>query len=819
MMLSVSGIALDCRLALRWLSRRRGLAATAILSLALGIGANAAVFSLIDAFLFRPLPIVKSDDLVWLASGRKSDPSGVSGPDFEDLRRTQEVFTDLAARAEFTFSVRAGESTERLEGDMVSSSFFDVVGVAPRRGRSFRRSEEEARAPVAIVSHRLWESRFERAPDVLGKTIRVNGRDLTIVGVTPAGFRGITIERPIDLWIPLTLLPDLWPGVVDFFSPRDEPAFGVVGRLKPGVSLENAEAAMKAEARALEQSYPDTNTGATAVLTPFAENRLRNPEDRESTRSYFGIVLGVVAVVFLIAVTNVAGLRLVDLQDRESELSLRRALGASRARIARQFLVENVLLYAGAFAASLLVAWVSIRLLERLSLFRIALADLDLRLDRRVLLAALGVAFAGALFGSVVASLADRRSLPGSTRIVGHVGKKGRARGGFLAVQVGLSLTLLVGAGLLARTLAKAYAIDPGFRTDQVLFVSVELSSLEFRYDETRARQFYADVLERVEAIPGVRSAAWSADTPFERMTLLTFFLPEEVPVTDPPDWIQEDCDIVTPDYFATMGVELLRGRTFTESDTDGSPGVVVVNDTMAKTHWPGVDPIGKRIRAWNRRFVRHDFYEIVGVVKDAKYRTLWEEPRPYLYFPLAQRFFQRMNLHVYTGPSPMALLPAVREEFRAVDQDLPIFDTRPVGEERSVLLVRQRSVAALLGASALVALILSAVGTYGLAAHQVARRIPEVGLRMALGAERRDIVRFVLRLAMLPAVVGTGIGLAVSSQSGKALESLLIGVDPTDTATLAGGAFLALLAAGAASLLPAARAARIEPAAALRSE
>ncbi len=812
----MSGIALDCRLALRWLSRRRGLAATAIVSLALGIGANTAVFSLIDAFLFRPFPIVKSEELIWVGSGREDDPSGVSAPDFEDFRRMQEVFTDLAAHAEFTFSVRVRESTERLQGDLVTSSFFEVLGVAPRPGRNFLRSEEEERAPVAIVSHRLWESRFERDPGVLGKAVRVNGRDLTIVGVAPEGFRGVTIERPIDLWIPLALLPDLWPGFVDFFSPRDQPALGVVGRLKPGVSLEKADVAMKAYARALEQSYPNTNTGTTAVLTRFSENRLRDPEARDSTCTYLGIVLGIVAVVFLIAVTNVAGLRLVDLQDRESELSLRRALGASRARITRQFLVENILLYAIAFAASLLVAWVSIRLLERLTLFRIALSDLDLHLDSRVLLLAVGVALAGAVFGSVVASIVDRRFNVGSSRIVG---KGSRARGGFLVVQVALSLSLLVGAGLLARTLAKAYAIDPGFRTNQVLFVSVELSSLEFRYDETRARQFYADVLERVEAIPGVRSAAWSVDTPLERMTLLTFFLPEEVPLADPPNWIREDCDIVTPDYFSTMGIELLRGRGFTDSDDEDAPGVVVVNETMAKTHWPGVDPIGKKIRAWNRRFVRHDFYEIVGVVRDAKYRTLWEEPRPYLYFPMAQRFFQQANLHVYTGPPPMTLLPAVREAFRGVDPDLPIFDARPVGEERAILLVRQRSVAALLGASAFLALALSAVGTYGLAAHQVARRIPEVGLRMALGAERRDIARFILRLAMIPVLVGTAVGLAVSSQVGKTLQSLLIGVDPTDTLTLALGALLALSAAFAASVLPAARAARIEPAAALRSE
>jgi putative ABC transport system permease protein len=383
---------------------------------------------------------------------------------------------------------------------------------------------------------------------------------------------------------------------------------------------------------------------------------------------------------------------------------------------------------------------------------------------------------------------------------------------------VALSLTLLVGAGLLVRTLLKAYGIDPGFRTDRVLFVSVELSSLEFRYDETRARQFYAEVLDRVRGLPGVRSAAWSADIPLERMTLLTFFLPEEVPLTDPPNWITEDCDIVTPDYFVTMGLELLRGRAFAESDDEDAPGVVVVNETLAKTHWPGVDPIGKRMRVWNRRFVRHDFYEIVGIVRDAKYRTLWEEPRPYLYFPLAQRFFQRMNLHVHTDGPAMAVLPQVREAFRSVDPDLPIFDARPVGEERAILLARQRSAALLLGMSALLALALSAVGTYALAAHQVGRRVSELGLRIALGARRGDILRFILRLSMSPAVVGTVVGLAAAGFLGRTLESLLIGIDPLDPLTLILGGVVALLAAFASSIPAARRAARVEPAVALRN-
>ncbi|HEY7698662.1 MAG TPA: ABC transporter permease, partial [Vicinamibacteria bacterium] len=320
----MSGIALDFRLALRWLSRRRGVAATSILSLALGIGANAAVFSLIDAFLFRPFPIERSTELFFVASDRESDPRGISLPDFEDLRREQQVFTDLVAHADFTFSVRIGEATERVNGDLVTSSFFDVLGVSPRLGRNFVRAEEESRAEVAIVSHRLWESRYERDPGVLGRPIRVNGRDLTVVGVAPPNFRGISIGRPVDLWIPVTLLPELWPGDVAYFGPRDKPTFEAFGRLKPGVSSEEAQAAVTTTVRALEQSYPETNAGTTGTVTPFLERRLEN---RDEARSYLRIVLGVVGIVFLIAVTNVAGLRLVDLRGRDAELALKKALG------------------------------------------------------------------------------------------------------------------------------------------------------------------------------------------------------------------------------------------------------------------------------------------------------------------------------------------------------------------------------------------------------------------------------------------------------------------------------------------------------------
>ncbi|MGH9336801.1 MAG: ABC transporter permease, partial [Vicinamibacteria bacterium] len=403
------------------------------------------VFSLIDALLFRPFPIERPEDLVSLGSGREEDPSGVSWPDFDDLRRIQEPLSGLAAHAAFTFSVRAPfkeASTERLGGALVSSNYFDVLGVVPRNGRGFLEAEDEKPTPVAIVSHRLWRSRFGEDPGVLGKILRVNGHDLTIVGVAPPGFHGTSVDQKSELWVPLAMLPELWPGMMEFFAPRDQAALGVIGRLKPGLSLEKAEAAMKAHAKALEQAYPDTNTGATATLAPLSETRL---QERDSTVSYLLIVLGIVAMVFLIAVTNVAGLRLIDLKDRETEIALRRAIGASVARLWRQFLVENLLIYSAAFAMSLVVAFGTIHVLERLSLFRMALSDVDLRLDPRALGAALAVALAGALAGSLVPLVASR-SVSLSEKSGRLASGGARLRGGFLVAQFELSSALLVGA-------------------------------------------------------------------------------------------------------------------------------------------------------------------------------------------------------------------------------------------------------------------------------------------------------------------------------------------------------------------------------------
>lgn len=805
----------EATVALRWVRRRPGLTATAVASLALGIGANAAVFSLVDALVLRPLPISDAGSLVRLQSQRNGERGDLSAPDYRDLDDMQDVLTALLASAQFTFSVRAGDATQRVDGELVSYGYFEVLGVALAKGRGFLPSENDAPAAVAVISDRLFRSRFNGDPAILGRLIRVNGRDLTLVGVAPPGFHGFALSPESDLWAPLSMLPTLWPSVVEFFERRDQPGPIVLGRLRPGVGLRQTEAALAVYGRALERAHPDADKGMTLVAVPFADTRLSDPG---TVVSYLGIVAGVTAMVFLIACVNVAGLRFSDLSAREGEVAIRRALGASRMRMWRQFLMENLVLYLPAFAASLLVAVGGIDLLRRLNLFRIALAEIDLRLDWRVVGAGLVVALAGAILGSLILSVASRHFVLGGRS--GPLSNRDRLRGGLVVVQVALSSVLLVGAGLLARTLQRVYAIDPGFRTAKVLFASVDLQSMEFRYDETRARGFYRDVLERVESLPGVRSAAWSADTPFERFTIITLFVPaDRVTSAGEPDWIQADADIVTPGFFRTMGIDLLRGRDFTDQDDEDAPGVVIVNETFARTYWPGSDPLGKRLRVWSRRGVHHDVYQVVGVARDVKVRTLWEKPRTYLYFPLAQRFFQRMNLHVATLGSPMSALPAVREAFRAIDDDLPIFDAHPLGEERDFLLVRQRSVGALLGAAALVALIVTAVGTFGVTAQRVQNRSREVGLRMALGARETNIVRWVLRFALVPVAVGVALGTALALPLSKTIQSLLIRVSPRDALTFSLASMLCLIAALLACWVPARRAARIDPAATLRGE
>ncbi len=811
----------DLRWALRWIARRPGLASVSVASLGLGIGANVAVFSVIDAFLFRPFPVSEPERLgVVMSRTAEGELRHVSAPDYFDFVEAGSDRFPLAARMQFTLSVRVGEVTERREVEFVSSSYFDVLGVRLALGRGFSADEGAAPVPVAVISHRLWRTRFEEAPNVLGHTLRLNGRDLAIVGVAPAGFRGVSLPAESDLWVPLPMVETLFPRVLPYYENRGQQSMVVSTRLGQGASLEEARAYFNVQAAALAEAYPETNEGRSATVLPFQETRLSG---RSGITSYLGLVLGVVGFVLLIACANVSGLRLVELSDREGELATRRALGAGRLGLARLVLVESALLYLVALAVSFFVAEGLLLLFRRVEVFSMSLAQLEPTVDLRVFAGASLLTVVVGLLSSLAPVLQARSSvLPGqagrAASLSSGVGRN-RLRAGLVVLQVALSLSLLVGTVLIARTLSSVYGVDPGYRLENVLFVRLDLDDIEFRYgDDDKARALYRETLERVRALPGVRSAAWSANIPLGR-TVLSRFVPEETETVGEPDWIQVDADIVTPGFLRTMGLPLLQGRDFTDRDDFAAPGVVMVNETMARTYWPGSSAIGKRVHVSSRQSIRHDVYEVVGIVRDAKYRNLWEEPRPFMYFPLAQRLYPYMNLHVHTEGPPMAMLPAVRDAIRALDSDVPLYNARPLSEQWAVLLARQRSVGLLFLVSGLIALTLSAVGTYGMAASALSSRQRELGLRMALGASARDVRRFILDKGVKPLAVGLLLGLVASFALSRFVEHLLIGVSARDTFAFAAGVFAMAMSGIAASYVPALRASRIDPATALRSE
>ena len=805
---------MDLRLALRNLRRRPGFTFMAVASLALALGANVAVFGVVDAILFRPFPVDDPQGLLRVQHvDSERGPGNPSHPDFEDYRRQVEGIAELASHARFTFSARIQERSERTSGELVTSNYFAVLGVEPFVGRAFLREEELAPTPVAVVSESLAERAFGGPAEALGEVLQVNGHAVTVLGVMPDRFRGIEVGVRHDLWIPLSMIDSMWPRAAEFHHRRDGAGGAVLARLEPGAAAETLQSSLATVAARIEDD------GGEARALQVEVGPLERVRDVDQTHSYLAVLTGVVGLVLLIACLNIASLQLVELNNRSIELDVRSALGASRARVARLLLVENLLLYGVALAASFAVARVSAGVLTSQALFPIPLPALDVRADLRVFLfGAVIAAAAGTLF-SLVPALRARRALRiGRTRVSRG---RGMARGALLVAQLALAATLLSGSALLGRSLMRAYAVDPGYRLDDVLFLSVDLQGVAFRYDEPRTRQFYRDVVEGVRAVPGVANAAWSADIPFERMTIRTLFLPEHLDLAEEPDWITGDADIVTPGYLQTMGIPLVLGRDFRETDDREAPGVVIVNEAMARRYWPSESPIGKRLRVWGRMGIHHTPLRDRG-------------RRPGRSVPIALRASGALCLlparaavlpeHEPARPragsgAAMASLPSVLEVISGLDDDLPVFDTRLLAEERSVALARQHTTARLFGISGVLALIVTALGAYSVTADAVSRRRREVGLRVAVGARANDIERMFFRDTIPPVLVGLALGAVCSLLGSRLVESLLVGLDRFDAPSYVASALVLAVAAGLACYVPARRASRVDPSIALRDD
>ena len=822
----------DLRYGWRLMVRKPGFTAIAVLTLGLGIGANVTIFSWIDTMLLRPLHGVPDVGRLVALNGttRARKDLSLSYPDFVDYRaRRPPSVDDIIAFTLLPLNMRvpadasnpenrttlenpARDDARRVFGQLVSGNFFDVLDVHPALGRGFL--PEEDRTPnthaVTVLSHGFWERRFASDPAMVGRTVVLNGRPFTIVGVAPPRFRGSEVHLNIDLFVPVMMQGAMTGS--DRLSVRGNSWLESIVKLKPGVSLARAQADLDVVARDVAAAYPD-DAGRGVRLTEL----WRAPQSGgESRLIALGVQMGVVAVVLLIACANVANLLLARAAARQRETAVRLALGASRGMLVQQLLTESAMLAVLGGAAGVAIAYWTAPIIE----WFVPPAPLPIEIDpsvgARVVLYAVAVTAASTLFFGLVPALQVSSSavvtaLKESAAALTGTRRRARLRQSLVVAQVALSLLLLVCAGLFARALQEAHAADPGFSTRNGLLASIDL--VPSGYDAARGRAFYRDLLARVRELPGVDAASLAARVP------LGFGGTSETTVTidgytpSPNEEVSLYYNRVGSDYLHTMGIAVVDGRDFTDRDVAGAPDVVIVNETAVRRYFGGGHAIGGQVRVGSRAL------QVVGVARDGKYSNLAEAPRAYMYLPSDQWYRPDAVLHVKTAGDPAPLVSAVQRVVRSLDASVPLFDVRTIASQLEIAAFIQRMLASLLGAFGLLALALAAVGLYGVIAALVAQRTPEIGMRMALGATRGDIMRLVFRQGLIVTLGGVAIGVAAAFGVTRAFKALLVGVSATDASTFVGMTLLLVGVAAVAVFVPARRAAAIDPLVALRYE
>jgi predicted permease len=812
----------DLRYALRSLSRSPGFAITAILTLALGIGANGAVAGLLNAVMLRPIPgLGDPGQLVWISTQGGGIRSGLmSYPDYLDYRDGNRVMAGMAAYLTAPLSLGSGGEPARVDGEVVSANYFGVLGVAPALGRGFVPDEDEAplARPVAVVSDRLWRERFAGGTGIIGSQVVINGRQFTVVGVAPAGFRGTELERPADLWVPAMMLPAAMPGSPALLTKRGAFSFRVIGRLATGATVDQAERALRTIARRIEAEHPESRRdelrGLTVGVAPVGGwVQLSAAGDALPL-----IVLSftVTALVMLIAGSNVANLLLVRAAVRRREIGIRLAIGASRGRIVRQLLVESVLLAGIAGVLGLLLSFWATDLGVA---FLAPPFALDLSPSVPVLAFTIGLSLLiGAGFGLAPALRASRPELLPALKneaLTAGGTRRSRLQGGFVVAQIALSLVLLVSAGLFLRSLRNAGTVNVGFDADPVLAVSLDAQLQGYAPAEVQA--FHARLLERVRALPGVQAASLSSNVPFSSTMVGTSMYAEDPRARGETMPRHIFFQAVWPDYFRTLGMPVLRGRDVAPTDGPSAPPVAVVSEQLARAVWPGESALGKRVSIQG---ASGPFMEVIGVVKDGQYDELGERPKAYLYVPAAQEsgVLPGMTLLV-RATDPAVLAPAIKREVRAMDASLPLYritTMRALVDEK----VRERAKGAtLISAFAGIALLLAALGLYGVMAYTVTQRTREIGVRVALGARQRDVLTLVVGDGARLAVAGVLVGVVLAVGVTRLIGAMLIGVRPYDPLTFAAVSAVLATVALLASWLPARRASRVDPMVALRYE
>jgi predicted permease len=803
---------MDLRYALRTLRKSPRFTAIAVLSLALGLGANMAIFSFVNGALFKPLPVERPDELVSIYHRpQKGGESFLSSsyPEFEFYRDRSKSFSGMLAYIRVPVLIGSGTGAQRLSGELASPAYFAVLGVQPAAGRFFVDGETD---PVAVISYGLWQASFAGDPGVTGRRVHVGNADFTIVGVTPRDFRGIVMDwaDPPSVWLPIARAADAVPAlsVIDVVHSWGMESYLVTGRLRPGVTAAQAAGEIAALTARLREER-NRRRDQVAVVFPVQQARFW-PGNRGGVVTFLSALMILVGVILLIACANLANLLLARASGRQREIAVRLAIGAGRWRIARQLLTESVLLSVMGGVAALAVAWWTSGLLAQFHRpFRIRLA-LDTTWDPRMLIFAAGISIlTGLAFGAAPVLQTWRADVNGTLKSTSAAAgrSRGTLRNVLIVVQVALSTVLLVASGLFVRTLHNARAEDPTLQAANLVLARLE--PLTRGYSDARGSAYYRDVLRRVEAVPGVTRAALVRTVPFSGMRGGT-------DVVVPGNAARQvDFNVVSPGYFQTVGLPLLRGREFTGRDAGTATPVAIVNEIFAARFWPGEDALGKQFSLTRPpRLVT-----VVGVARDGKFRGYRDKLRPGFYVPADQNYFGEMTLEVRTAHAAALLAGAVRREIQEADPSVPLTDIETMEARLDDSLSQERLTATLATGLGLLALVLAAIGIYGVLSFSVARRTREIGIRMALGAYSGSVAWMVVRESLVLAAAGIAIGAAGAVALARLAAALLFGVTATDPVTFGLTAAVLASVAAAAALAPAWRAATLDPAATLRSE
>ena len=812
----------DFLYAFRQLRKNPGFTLVVVITLALGIGANSAIFSLIDGVLLRPLPVRSGGELIGVAlsDSHSAYPHGFSYRDFLDYEKNREAVEGLLAYAPMQLSLTVDGQSEVAWAVATSGGYFNVLGVNAARGRVYSAEEgaNQGAQPVIVLSDGYWKRRFGGDERVAGKTVNVNGHPFTVIGVAPPDFTGLeTIYKP-DFWLPVPHLNAIIPSRAKAAEDRSAHNLRTWALLKPGFSRTQAGASLNLTAQQLAKEYPATNQNVTVRTVPAWEARFE-PGTGPVLGPAAVILISVVGVVLLIACANVANLLLSRATARHKEVAIRMAMGAGRGRLVRHFLIESLVLsLLGAAVATVLAYWAADAISRVRPLPGVPLG-FDLRLDARVLALTTLVALAATvLFGLAPALRATRPdmlpALKGEAGALRTGGRPWSLRNLLVVAQVSLSIVLLVSAGLFLRSLQLGHNMDLGVRKDHALTAGVSAGLRGF--DEERGKAFFRDALERVRNLPGVERAAWASPPPLDFNANAEEVIIEGREVAPEKEKVGILTSVVTPDYFEAFGTTLIEGRAFTEQDSAAAPRVAIINEHMAKTYWPGQSAIGKRIRLDSRDSAP---VEIVGIARNGKYRVHFEPALPYLFLPREQNYRSYATLIVHSRSDMTALAAAVRREIAAIDPDMPLIAVRTIPEYLGGRFSLPNLFSSLLLVFGVVGLTLAAVGIYGVMAYSVSKRTREIGVRMALGAPPAKVLGLVLTQGMKLTLVGVGIGLLLALGAGQALSSILYGVSGSDPLTFTAIALLLALVALAACYIPARRAAKVDPLIALRYE